>query len=538
MKTTILFGGTLAALLAAGTSRAQTHKVTSPDTVVRAVGVYEWTGDLTKPTGSRLVPVTVFIDGQLQDAGVYLPRPVPFALVSGNVYELEDAGLAKGLVELESAVKTTLPDGAPGPAFDEGWTGYGSYKPPAAQHRSTAATLKPSKNLPVITSSKNDSDRPHFSNGSGDTNKPASSTGANSPTDTSKKTDTSSTTEDTDRPTMKRRDTSDASTDGASSQTPSTTSSDDEADRPTLKRRSPEDEKAAAKERKKNDVATVTAAGSLNDDPDRPTLHHGNAGEGSSADMPKLLGIPKDLHQMVAVSDAKNRAPHPFARPWESTDERATVLAKMQAFARAKLADYGIVPGITPPSAIASTGTVPTTTITPSANTDGGPPTLKRGVPTAAKTAPEPTAPATKTPTASAKPSSTSTAKGRRAPAKGPAPVTLANEELKGYLLSYGGAPTYVYMAHTVEHDSVMRYVTVVAQADAMGEVKVAMASVTDAAHLDRTPWMRLIDAVDVEASNRASLLFELRGQSSRQFALYRVIATKPEQIFATGSPL
>ena len=42
----------------AGTARAQTHKVTKPETVVRAVGVYEWTGDLKKPTASRLIPVT------------------------------------------------------------------------------------------------------------------------------------------------------------------------------------------------------------------------------------------------------------------------------------------------------------------------------------------------------------------------------------------------------------------------------------------------------------------------------------------------
>jgi hypothetical protein len=91
-------------------------------------------------------------------------------------------------------------------------------------------------------------------------------------------------------------------------------------------------------------------------------------------------------------------------------------------------------------------------------------------------------------------------------------------------------------MAHTVETGSVMRYVTIVAQDNGMGELKVALASATDAAHLDRTPWMRLIDAVDVEASNRASLLFELRGQNSRQFALYRVIAAKPEQIFTTGN--
>jgi hypothetical protein len=90
-------------------------------------------------------------------------------------------------------------------------------------------------------------------------------------------------------------------------------------------------------------------------------------------------------------------------------------------------------------------------------------------------------------------------------------------------------------MAHTVETGSVMRYVTVVAQDNGMGQLKVALASVTDAAHLDRTPWMRLVDVVDVEASNRASLLFELRSKNSRQFALYRVIAAKPEQIFETG---
>jgi hypothetical protein len=44
------------------------------------------------------------------------------------------------------------------------------------------------------------------------------------------------------------------------------------------------------------------------------------------------------------------------------------------------------------------------------------------------------------------------------------------------------------------------------------------------------------VDVVDVEASNRASLLFELRGQNARQFGLYRVIAAHSEQIFLTGT--
>src|SRR5437763_839024 len=69
---------------------AQTHKVESkPQNVVRAIGVYEWTGDLAKPNASRLIPVSLFIDGKLQDAGVYMARPVPFSLLSGNVYVLE-----------------------------------------------------------------------------------------------------------------------------------------------------------------------------------------------------------------------------------------------------------------------------------------------------------------------------------------------------------------------------------------------------------------------------------------------------------------
>ena len=57
-------------------------------------------------------------------------------------------------------------------------------------------------------------------------------------------------------------------------------------------------------------------------------------------DLPKLKGLPADLHQMVAVSDAVNRDPHDFSRPWEDDAERTAVLTKMQTLARAKLAAY------------------------------------------------------------------------------------------------------------------------------------------------------------------------------------------------------
>jgi hypothetical protein len=78
-------------------------------------------------------------------------------------------------------------------------------------------------------------------------------------------------------------------------------------------------------------------------------------------------------------------------------------------------------------------------------------------------------------------------------------------------------------------------YVTMVTQKLPAGELQVALSSVTDAAHLDRVPWMRPVDVVDPDWSHRGSLLFELRAQTSRQFALYRLVTAKAEQTFVTG---
>jgi hypothetical protein len=598
---------------------AQMHKVAKPEQVVRAVGVYEWTGDMAKPTASRLIPVSVFIEGKLEDAGVYIARPVPFALLSGNVYELQAAGIDRGLLDLAYARHIQTADGA----FDDGWFGYGSVKPLAASKK--PAALRASKTLPVLTSSKTDSTHPQLqAKPSGDTtssgtdqSKPASSAGSgttsastdgsdrptmkrrpsgstgdstgaadttasNSPAPdagaakgtgstssddpdrptmkrrssgdtgnttpdsttsatpdtasskgsgtapasdpdrptmkrrdgsedtttassggtTSGSTTTGSTTDgsakgtgstpadDPDRPTMKRRssDTSDTSTGSTASTTGTGNTPADDPDRPTLKRHTAEDAKKAKSGQ--NDVAMTTGVGSLNDDPNRPNLHRGKpVGAMTETDLPKLVGLPPDLHQMVAVSDAANRDPHEFAREWEDAAERATVLQKLQGMARTQLAAYA---GASSPA-----------------------PTAKAAAPTVKKT---------------------SATKSKRAISTPAPPEPLLDEELKAYTLSYGGAATYVYMAHTAGTGAALRYVTVVAQADGLGELKPAIQSVTDAAHLDRTPRMKFVDVVDAEASNRASLLFELRGQTARQFGLYRVIASRSEQVFLTGT--
>jgi hypothetical protein len=289
---------------------------------------------------------------------------------------------------------------------------------------------------------------------------------------------------------MQRRSPDPTTTD-SNSTTASTSPSADDPDRPTLKRHTPEDAKRA--KTTATDIPGVTASPTLNDDPNRPNLHHGKPTSAmNETDLPKLTGIPANLHQMVAVSDAVNRDPHPFTLEWDDEAQHKAVLEKMQSLARTQLAAYGASPVTgTPTPAPAARKTTPTTA-------------------TAART--------------------------RRPTATPAAPTPLLDEDLKAYTLSYGGAATYVYSANTGGTGAALRYVTVVAQADGLGDIKPAIQSVTDAAHFDRTPKMQFVDAVDADASNRASLLFELRSQNARQFALYRVIASHPEQIFLTGT--
>jgi hypothetical protein len=584
-----------AALAAATIAQAQMHKVAKPEQVVRAVGVYEWTGDFAKPTASRLIPISLFIEGHFEDAGIYIARPVPFALLTGNVYILQSAGIDKGTLDLAYARHLQAVDSTGDLAFDDGWFGYGSVKPLAASRK--AAALKPSKTLPVLTASNNG---PHFGSkpASGSTTTPADDKSGSKPTAapasgtpaSSTPAASTSTSDDSDRPTMKRRGTDPASSSTPATSTPNTTTAPaddpdrptmkrrdstgsdsstasatgtsstpaDDPDRPTMKRRgsdtsaagtdtsttstttastsksgdaAPADDPdrptmkrrdstntastttadsnapvaaddpdrptlkrhtaAEAKKAAANDVGGVSAIGSLNDDPSRPNLHRGKPTSSmTEADLPKLTGLPANLHQMVAVSDAANRDPHPFTLEWDDEAQHQAILQKMQLLARAKLAAYGVAP-----------------------------------------------APASSTPAPAAKkPPVSTTARSRRAAAPAAPSIPLLDEDLKAYTLSYGGAATYIYSANTGGTGAALRYVTIVAQADGLGDIKPAIQSVTDAAHLDRSPKMQFVDVVDAEASNRASLLFELRGHTARQFALYRVIASHPEQIFLTGT--
>ncbi len=536
--------------LGAGTlgARGQMHHVDAPERVTRAVGVYEWTGELTKPSAARFVPVSLFIDGHFEDAGLYLARPVPFALQTGDLYTVERSGEPQGLLDLESASRVVsgnaLADDNPAGV----WYGFGKFT--AQREPGAAPALRKSAHVGAIQSTP-DPSKPH----------PAAGTTTQADAEG-----------ESDKPQMRRRapagdggsTTGSGQNDGGSTSKSGTGSSGgDDTDRPTLARRDPSQD--AARRRTalgdgKRGTASVTAVGPQpGDDPDRPTLTHNTTAEEGTKE---LTGMPADLHQAVAVSDAVSREAHPFARPWEDPAERANTLAAMATLAKPRVAAY-----------LAENHLVPATDVLPAspaqqssegiaANTENGagaPPTLHRGKPTeynggasappssgtasaaAASTIPPPRA---KAPLASTHPRKASTK-----PAAA-APLTLQDEQVAGYTLSYGGLPTFVYSASVAAATPAANaggslpaaathptaYVTIVAQRLPSGELQVAMGAVTDSQHLDRGPRLHLVDAVDPDASHRASLLFELRGTSSRQFALYRLISTRAENTFTTAS--
>jgi hypothetical protein len=125
--------------------------------------------------------------------------------------------------------------------------------------------------------------------------------------------------------------------------------------------------------------------------------------------------------------------------------------------------------------------------------------------------------------------------KASSAPAASPTPV-FTNEIFKAYELTYSGGATLVFSGQTVNHAGKVKYVTLIAQPDFNGVPKVLFKSVTDDDHLDQTPKMRLVDAVDARANDRGDLVFELRSTHDREFAIYSVAAGQAEQVFTTGS--
>jgi len=455
---------------------------------LRSIAVLEWTGEAGKPKACRLVPVAV-MDGarlqgdQLQDGGIYMARPQPLALAGEVEYELEQNGKQIGLFDIKNSGQ------------EEGsWVGYGAWKQLAAP--------KPKPSMDEVAQVKiedEDSDRPVLhrkhhadegSAGSGGTG--GSSTGAPGNGGSGS---TSTVPIDPDRPTLRKKDTSSDTADASAPATSSNAAPD--SDQPTLHRKDSNDSTASgnaapddsdrtgqkkSKKKKPEDLGRVESLPDVTD-PDRPRLRRGkSAGNGLDV-LPTLMGLPADMQQAVAVSDAKIRPEHLWSYSWANPDDEAKMKSALEDIARDAL---GLkLPA--PPRA----------------------PAPKRAVPRK---------------------------NSRLAPSAEPLPpAPLFDEHFRDFELAYGSGATLVLTARTGGPLAEQKFVTLIAQPDFYGNVLVLLKYVADGAHLDDTPRMRLIDAVDAMADNRGELLFELRGATQRQFALYRVLRGQAEKLFVTG---
>ena len=508
-RSRVVWGVLLAGSVAVGAVAQYPGRITKPDKstpVLRSIAVLEWTGDAGKPSASRLVPVTVYDGEQLNDGTIYLTRPEPMALASGVEYELQKAGKPTGIFDVFAADEV-----------NGSWEGFGAWKPLTAPQAAKAAAAFNTSTLYGDRDANDDKPvlkRKHPAETDSDAGQTASGNSADS---TAKPASGSSESSDPDRPTLHRKSGADTSSTGSSGSSAPTSTAD--PDRPTLHRT----RHAADADMETSNVAP---------DPDRPRLKRGKPAGEADNEIPKLKGFPPTMQQAVAVSDASSRAEHPWKYSWANLDDEGKMKGALEAMARTALGlDTPPAPAKpvrktagtahkktpltpvepAPPAELAdenfrvfeltygSSATMVLTASTPlppapeaagpsnseATDSEPGPPVIKRGKPTSSTSAaPAPT-------------QSKSTAK----------PMPKA-------------AP--------------QKFVTLVAQPDLYGGVLVLFKSVTDSAHLDEKPRMILVDAVDAMADNRGELLFELRGKTQRQFALFRVLRGSAEQMFAT----
>jgi hypothetical protein len=277
----------------------------------RAVAVVEWTA-----SGPHLIPVSILVDGKFYDAGLYLANPVPMALETGNVYEIQKSGDPAGLFTVNSVMQLQA---------SNTFYGVGKFTSQAdveaAAKKATAAKAAAAARTPSRLSSE-DSGPPRLrrtgghggNSGSPSDSKNGPPVPQTSPQPPSSTPDsTGGDDNDPDRPTLKRPEAPPATAPTASPapSTASTTPPTDDSDRPVLKRGS-----------EGQQAASLTGPAS----PKPATPSSGATTRSATAARNRME---------VAVSDPNSTAPHPFkwiGKPeYEQRDQEATRQIALQA---------------------------------------------------------------------------------------------------------------------------------------------------------------------------------------------------------------
>ncbi len=282
---------------------------------------------------------------------------------------------------------------------------------------------------------------------------------------------------DPNRPTLHERP---AGSSADSSNTPQTSSQSSnrasiDPDRPIMREPTPPSKTSSNTSSSTGSTPSETAT--AGGDPNRPHLSYGVPAEMEKIDKPDALtGVPVEMKQTVGISDARSMENESYAYSWANPDDENKMKSDLEL-----IAEKAVAPPLPTP------------------------------------------APDTKT----------SHGTHRKAPLpQAPKLPMLADEQFRAYGLSFGGGATMVLSARTV--GAPVKYITIIAQPDFYGNPQVLLKHVATQGELDVTPRMRLVDAADTSGLGRADLIFELRGATYRQFAIYRIAGGSATQAFVT----
>jgi hypothetical protein len=462
---------------------------------------------------AALVPIAILVDGKFWDASEYKAAPVPMALDTGTVYEVEKAGSSQGLFTVSSALHSNSPSVA-NPWIGTGdWVPAGSEKPKTAMKaESVPVGLEPTDGPPRLKKSASapaSTPAPASSPSSSQTQTPAGGSGSDKPG--SGQPSSGSTT---------------PSSTGTGSTAPNSTASAPPASKPgdasssapkSTEPKSSDSKSGAAKPSQANVPVSDSGAGGG----DRPRLRRGKptgplpdddipgyskpgaepaagasttaavSAAGVSATTPSTAATAAPVQLIPAISDTSGPEPRSYSYDWLKGEE-SDRLKQMTALAKTQLRAYLVAQA-----------------------------KARIGVPA--------------TQAQSAR---------RKAAAKPPDPV-FENVKMTAYDLWTNGQPVLVLSAEAYVPpptgftetitDTGMKYsIMLVARPDLYNNLGNLYVGITDKYHLDLTPRLDLIDVVDADGDGRGELLFRETSDVGNGYAIYRVGADKLWKMFDT----
>lgn len=471
----------------------------------RAVGLLQ----LTSSGKATLIPIAILIDGRFYDASVYKADPVPMALDSGTVYEAEQAGDSLGLFTINSALHSKA-QGSLHP-----WLGAGSFLP----HGTDAPkSTRKAEDVPVgIGSSSSASDEPPRltrgkSSKPAETPSPAPATGSSAPTgvgssekpaapSASDKPADQSAKQSAPAPAQPGQSSSGQASSGQSKSGQSTPGqSSPGADSPAQASQG----QASGEKQSENYYRPTlrrgkpTQAAPQEDDPapaGKPKTD-GSKTDGSKTDgsktgkpeSPEAAASAGTLQLVPAISDGGGPDPRSYKFFWKTGEEEERrnqmldlAAGQVQAYANALVKNRILA---------------------------NPPPTAK------------------------------TTSKSHKPPAK-PAQPVLENVLFRTFDVWVTNQPVMILTAEAhfppalgADKPPEQYSITLVARTDIYGNLRKLYSGVTDKLHLDVTPRLELIDAVDADGDGRGELLFRETTDAGNGYVIYRATADKLWKMF------